>query len=74
MRSGEDWNSQLSDVEAIFEFNGTRRAPANDGYRPAHLVKDNYLTKVTKGIHHYYSGESVPPNGTVKETITVNGK
>ena len=24
------------DVEAIFEFNGTRTNPAADGYRPAH--------------------------------------
>jgi len=38
------------DVEVIFEFNGTRKNPANDGYRPAHLVMDDYLTT---GIHHY---------------------
>lgn len=57
----------LPDVEVIFEFNGTRRTPACDGYRPAHLVTDNYLTT---GIHHYYSVESVPPNGTAKGTIT----
>ena len=37
------------DVEVIFEFNGTRQNPAYDGYRPAHLVTDNYLTT---GIHH----------------------
>lgn len=55
------------DVEVIFEFNGTRLNPANDGYRPAHLVTDNYLTT---GIHHYYGVESVPPNGTAKGTIT----
>ena len=55
------------DVEVIFEFNETRRTPANDGYRPAHLVTDHYLTT---GIHHYYGVESVPPNGTAKGTIT----
>lgn len=59
--------NQLPDVEVIFEFNGTRKSPANDGYRPAHLITDNYLTT---GIHHYYGVESVPPNGTVKGTIT----
>lgn len=55
------------DVEVIFEFNGTRKNPANDGYRPTHLVMDDYLTT---GIHHYYGVESVPPNGTAKGTIT----
>lgn len=55
------------DVEVIFEFNGTRKNPANDGYRPAHLVTDAYLTT---GIHHYYGVESVAPNGTAKGTIT----
>ena len=39
------------DVEVIFEFNGRRKNPVVDGYRPAHLVVDNYLTT---GIHHYY--------------------
>ena len=55
------------DVEVIFEFNETRRTPAKDGYRPAHLVTDNYLTT---GLHHYYGVESIPPNGTAKGTIT----
>lgn len=59
--------NRLPDVEVIFEFNSTRRNPAYDGYRPAHLVTDNYLTT---GIHHYYGVESVPPNGTAKGTIT----
>ena len=54
--------NQLPDVEVIFEFNGTRKSPANDGYRPAHLITDNYLTT---GIHHYYGVESVPPKGTI---------
>ena len=55
------------DVEVVFEFNGTRRNPAYDGYRPAHLVTDNYLTT---GVHHYYDVDYVPSNGTAKGTIT----
>ena len=58
---------RLPDVKVLFEFNDTRKTPASDGYRPAHLVKDNYLTT---GIHHYFEVDSVPPNGTVKGTIT----
>ena len=59
--------NRLPDVEVIFRFNGMRKKPANDGYRPAHLVADNYLTT---GIHHYYGVESIPPNGTGMGTIT----
>ena len=59
--------NKTPDVEVIFEFNGTRMSPAYDGYRPAHLIVDDYLTT---GIHHYYDVESVPPNGTAKGTIT----
>ena len=55
------------DVEVVFEFNGTRKTPAADGYRPAHLVKDNYLTT---GVHHYYDVNQVLPNGIAKGTIT----
>lgn len=55
------------DVEVIFEFNGTRKNPANDGYRPTHLVTEHYLTT---GIHHYDGVASVPPNGTTTGTIT----
>ena len=59
--------SRLPDVEVIFEFNNTRRTPAADGYRPAHLIVDDYLTT---GIHHYYGVDSVPPGGTARGTIT----
>ena len=59
--------NHLPDVEVIFEFNGTRKNPSKDGYRPAHLVMDNYLTT---GIHHYYGVACVPPNGKAKGTIT----
>ena len=57
---------KLPDVEVLFEFNGARKTPAADGYRPAHLVAENYLTT---GIHHYYEVDSVLPNGTAKGTI-----
>ena len=55
------------DVEVIFEFIGTRTHPCLDGYRPQHLVKDDYLTS---GVHHYYDTNRVLPNGTSKGTIT----
>lgn len=57
----------LPDVEVFFEFNGTRKNAVANGYRPAHLVVDNYLTT---GIHHYYDTELIPPNGKAKGTIT----
>lgn len=40
------------DVEAVFEFVGDRKEHIYEGYRPAHLVKEDYLTT---GLHHYYS-------------------
>lgn len=55
------------DVEAVFQFNGTRKTAVWDGYRPAHLVTDNYLTT---GIHHYYETDFILPDGTAKGTIT----
>ena len=59
--------NRTPDVEVIFEFNGTRMNPAADGYRPAHLINENYLTT---GVHHYYQTKEVLPNGTTKGTIT----
>ena len=58
---------QKPDVEVLFEFNGSRKNPAADGYRPHHLVTGNYLTT---GVHHYYDVQTIPPNGTAKGTIT----
>ena len=55
------------DVEALIEFNGTKNRPVCSGYRPAHLVKDDYLTT---GTHTYYSDEPIPPNGKTMGTIT----
>ena len=40
------------DIEAVFEFCGVRKAPASDGYRPGHLIKEGYITS---GVHHYYN-------------------
>jgi len=56
-----------ADVEAFFEFNGTRKNAAFEGYRPAHLVKDDYLTT---GMHHYYGVNEVAPDGRAYGTIT----
>lgn len=58
---------QEPDVEVLFEFIGTRKHPAADGYRPHHLMTGDYLTT---GVHHYYDVKTVPPNGTAKGTIT----
>ena len=58
---------KMPDVEALFEFNNLRKNPAVDGYRPAHLVLDNYLTT---GIHHYYGVDSVLPGETARGTIS----
>ena len=55
------------DIEVIFNFNGTRKNPTVDGYRPMHLVKENYLTT---GVHHYYNVTHVPSNGIARGTIT----
>lgn len=55
------------DIEAVFEFCGVRKAPASDGYRPGHLIKEGYITS---GVHHYYNQNSVPPDGTAAGTVT----
>ena len=59
--------NRAPDVEVVFKFNGVKSRPVADGYRPAHLIADNYLTT---GIHHYYEKKTVPPTGTAKGTIT----
>ncbi len=59
--------NNLPDVEVLFEFNGTRKTSIFDGYRPAHLITDKYLTT---GIHHYYDTNTVLPNGSAIGTIT----
>jgi len=59
--------NRTPDVRVRFEFNGSRSHPAWNGYRPAHLVKENYLTS---GVHHYFDVEKVESNGAAEGTIT----
>lgn len=40
------------DVEAMFEFVGYRKDNVYEGYRPAHMICENYLTT---GLHSYYN-------------------
>lgn len=40
------------DVEALFQFIGNRRGKIYEGFRPAHMVKEGYLTT---GVHTYYN-------------------
>ncbi len=59
------------DVEAEITFlkteEGGRLRPAFSGYRPNHLITEDYLTS---GIHEYIDKEEVCPGETVKATIT----
>ena len=55
------------DIEVVFEFIGTKTRSVTNGYRPSHLIKDDYLTT---GIHQYYEVDSVAPDGSAKGTIT----
>ncbi len=59
--------NKYPDVEVEFEFNGTRRNPARNGYRPQHRVNESYLTS---GIHHYYRADEVPVDGRATATVT----
>lgn len=55
------------DVEVYFQFNGTKNKLISDGYRPAHLIKSDYLTT---GVHHYYNKSTLQPNESDTGTIT----
>lgn len=55
------------DVEVIFEFNNARKSFVRNGYRPGHLINDDYITT---GVHHYYQTDIVQPNENVQGTIT----
>jgi elongation factor Tu len=57
------------DVEAEITFfaEGGRQTAAHSGYRPAHKVRDNYLTT---GVHHYIGCDEVLPGQTVRSAIT----
>lgn len=54
------------DVEAVFEFVGFRKENIYEGYKPSHLICENYLTT---GIHNYYNLHAVS-RGELKGTIT----
>lgn len=55
------------DAKVTFRFNGTRRTPVADGYRPAHRIREDYLTT---GVHHYFDVSQVAPDGETRGTIT----
>jgi len=61
----------MADIEAKITFltteEGGRTTPVISGYRPAHLVNNDYLTT---GIHQYYDREKVELGETVLGTIT----
>lgn len=54
------------DVEVVFEFNGTKKKPCLNGYRPIHKIQEGSFTS---GVHYYEQG-SVEPNGVAKGTIS----
>jgi len=59
------------DIEAEVTFlkteEGGRSIPAFSGYRPNHLVKDDYLTS---GTHEYIEKEEVQPGEMANARIT----
>jgi hypothetical protein len=59
------------DVEADVTFlptsAGGRSSAARSGYRPAHLVAEDYLTT---GIHEYVGTDEANPGDTVRARIT----
>ena len=55
------------DAEVTFRFNGTRKGPVADGYRPAHRIREDYLTT---GVHHYFGVSQVASDGEARGTIT----
>lgn len=58
--------SPKPDVKAFFEFNGARKSPAANGYRPEHRLEDG---SIAIGVHRYEDCECVPPGGTAWGTI-----
>lgn len=59
------------DIEAIITTikteEGGRKHPFFNGYRPDHLIKDDYLTC---GFHNYYDKEFIPLGESQLGTIT----
>ena len=63
----ETFFDRSPDAEVTFRFNGTRRTPVRDGYRPAHRIREDYLTT---GLHHYFETVEVAPDGQARGTVT----
>lgn len=40
------------DVEAVFQFISDKKNNIYEGYRPAHMIREGYLTT---GVHSYYN-------------------
>jgi translation elongation factor EF-Tu-like GTPase len=63
----------MNDIEAkiiLLKSDGNRQGkhkPVYSGYRPAHLIRDDYLTT---GEHYYYGDVILEPGETVRGTIT----
>ena len=57
----------LPDIEVLFNFNGFRKRPFYDGYRPSHLICEGF---VASGIHHYFGKEKINSNEKTIGTIT----
>lgn len=55
------------DVEVLFMFNGSRSRLIYNGFRPMHLISENYLTT---GIHSYQNRESIDSSESVFGTIS----
>lgn len=55
------------DIKALIHLNQTRQSPAASGYRPAHRIKDGYLTT---GIHQYIDTDELYPGNSCEGTIT----
>lgn len=53
-----------SDIEAIIICE--RNTPFYNGYRPGHLIKEDYLTT---GTHQYYGVECIPNGESALGTI-----
>ena len=65
--------SRSPDVEVVFDFNGVRKRPIVDGYRPIHVMTDSCsITSpyLTTGLHRYYGKIAVDPNESILGTIT----
>lgn len=56
------------DIKARIKLNESRKGPVYSGYRPAHKIKNNYLTT---GQHQYIGTDKLMPGEETLGTITV---